>query len=186
MSTSLVEIPVETSGSTHQERALTTAEQVTPVSSLLTEKMDYWGFLEGKDALLYVRLSSSPAPAEKPIDVPSLISQLSRLLPGDRQLQRRARKLAWQLSKGREVTSEWDLIFMSELTSKESCMSDDEFAALYAERTKTSGKRGGRPRRFRTIAAERRGHAERQRRYRAQKLVGVASVTKTPLQVAER
>jgi hypothetical protein len=186
MSTSCAEIPVEASGSTHQERALTTAEQVKPVSSLLTDKKNYWGFLEGKDALLYVRLPSSPAPAEKPVDVPSLVSKLSRLLPQDRQIQRRARKLAWQLSKGREVTSEWDLIFMSELTPKESSMSDDEFAALYAERTKTGSKKGGRPRKFRTIASQRRGHADRQGRYRSRRLFVLSGVTKTPLQVAER
>jgi hypothetical protein len=179
MSTSCAEIPVEASGSTHPE-------QVTPVSSLLTDKENYWGFLEGKDALLYVRLSSSPAPAEKPVDVPSLVSKLSRLLPRDRQIERRARKLAWQISKGREVTSEWDLIFMSELTSKESCMSDGEFVALYPEHAKTIGKNGGRPRKYRTVPAQRRGHVECQRRYRAQKLVGVTNVTKTPLQVAER
>ena len=127
-----------------------------------------------------------PAPIEKPIDIPSLLSRLSSLLPGDRHLERRARKLAWQLSKGRHVTCEWDLVFLSELTPSESRMPDDEFVALYADQVKTPIKRGGRPRKYRTAKAQKRGHAERQRRYRARKLLVIPDVTKTPSQLGER
>jgi len=87
-----------------------------------------------------------PAPIEKPIDTPSLLSKLSSLLPGDRQLERRARKLAWQISKGRRLTSEWDCVFLSELTPAENCMLDDDFLAIYADQVKTPTKKGGRPR----------------------------------------
>ena len=98
-----------------------------------------------------------PAPIEKPIDIPSLLSKLSSLLPGDRQLERRARKLAWQLSKGRLVTCGWDLVFLSELTPTESRMPDDEFVALYADQVKTATKKGGRPRKYRTAKAQKKG-----------------------------
>jgi hypothetical protein len=43
-----------------------------------------------------------------------------------------------------------------------------------------AGKKGGRPRKYRTATAQKKGHAERQRRYRERKLVVVADVTKTP------
>jgi hypothetical protein len=75
------------------------------------EKRNYCGFLQGKDAEVYVSELTSPAPPEKSIDSPSFLSKLSSLLPGDRQLERRARKLAWQLSKGRHVTCVWDFNF---------------------------------------------------------------------------
>ena len=127
-----------------------------------------------------------PAPIEKPIDIPSLLSKLSSLLPKDRQLERRARKLAWQLSKGRHVTCEWDSVFLSELTPSESRMPDDEFLALYADMVRTATKKGGRPRRYRTAKAQKRGHAERQRQYRERKLLVVSDVTKTTSQLAER
>lgn len=127
-----------------------------------------------------------PAPIEKPIDIPSLLLKLSSLLPRDSQLERRARKLAWQLSKGRHVTCEWDLVFLSELTPSESRMPDDEFVALYADQVKTPPKKGGRPRKYRTAKAQKKGHAERQQRYRERKLLVVSDVTKTPSQLAER
>jgi hypothetical protein len=144
------------------------------------------GCLEGREAALYTRLSNAPAPTEKPIDIPSLRWKLSSLLPRDRQLERRARKLASQLAKGRRVTGDWDIIFLSELTPAEKCMSDDEFLALYSDRTKTRAKKGGRPRKYKTAAAQRRGHAERQRRYRERKVLLVSDVTKTPSQFIER
>ena len=127
-----------------------------------------------------------PAPTERLIDIPSLLSTLACLLPRDPQLERRARKLVWQLSKGRHVTCEWDLVFLSELTSAESRMPDDEFVALYPDHVKTATKKGGRPRKYRTAKAEKSGHAERQRQYRARKLLVVSDVTKTPSQMAEK
>ena len=151
----------------------------------LTKKKQHWGFLEGKDAALYLSLST-PAPVEKSIDIPSLSSKLFSLLPGDRQLERRARKLAWQLSKGKRVTCDWDNITLSELTPAESCMSDEEFAALYPDQVKSPTKKGGRPRKYRTAKAQKKGHAERQQRYKARKLVVVPGLTKTPLQLAEK
>jgi len=63
----------------------------------LTEKKQHREFLEDQDATPYLRLSNALAPAERQIDIPSLLSKLSSLLPGDRQPERRARKLAWQL-----------------------------------------------------------------------------------------
>lgn len=51
---------------------------------------------------------NAPAPIEKQIDIQSLLSKPSSLLPGDRQLERGADKLAWQLSKGRHVRCDWD------------------------------------------------------------------------------
>jgi hypothetical protein len=129
------------------------------------------GCLEGKDAALYTRLSITPAPTEKPIDIPSLQLKLSSLLPRDRHLERRARKLASQLEKGRRLTCDWDVIFLSELTPAENRMSDDEFLALYSDQIKTRAKKGGRPRKYKTAKAERRGHAERQRRYRERKFL---------------
>jgi hypothetical protein len=152
----------------------------------LTEKSNYCGFLDGKDAEVYGNLMTVQAPPEKSIDIPSLLSKLFSLLPGDRQLERRARKLAWHLSKGRKVTCEWDNVFLSELTPAENRMSDDEFVALYPDQVKTPTKKGGRPKKYRTAKAQKRGHAERQRRYRERKLIVVADVTKTPSQLAER
>ena len=127
-----------------------------------------------------------PAPIEKQIDLQSLLSKLSYLLPGDRQLERRARKLAWQLSKGRRVRCDWDNVSLSELTPAEHRMPDDDFLALYDYQVKTPTKKGGRPRKYRTATAQRNGHAERQRRYRERKLLVIADVTKTPSQLAER
>lgn len=151
----------------------------------LIERKKYWGFLEGWDALLYLRLPNMSEHTETPIDIPTLISKLSSLLPRDPQLERRARKLIWQLLKGSHVTCEWDNIFLSELTAKESRMSDEEFMALYPDQAKTACKKGGRPRKYRTVTAQRKGHAERQRRYRARKHLVIGDVTKTPLQLAE-
>jgi hypothetical protein len=65
-------------------------------------------------------------------------------------------------------------------------MSDDDFLALYPDQVKAPAKKGGRPRKYRTARAQKRGHAEHQQRYRDRKLAAVADVTKTPLQVAER
>jgi hypothetical protein len=125
------------------------------------------------------------APVEKQIDIQSLLSKLSSLLFGDRQLERRARKLAWQLSKGRRVRCDWDYVSLSELTPTENRMSDEDFLALYSDQAKTLTKKGGRPRKYRTAAAQRSGHAERQRQYRQRKLVVISDVTKTTSQVAE-
>jgi len=186
MSTTNIERPVELSGSPPDEGTLKLREQIVPVIQELTEKKDNWGFLEGKDAALYLSLSSVPAPVKEPIDIPSLLSKLSSLLPKDPQLARRARKLAWHLSKGRHVTCEWDYVFLSELTHAESCMSDDAFAVLYPDQVKTPTKKGGRPRKYRTAKARKRGHAECQRRYVERKLPVVADVTKTPSQLAEK
>jgi hypothetical protein len=186
MSTAIIERPVELSGSKPGEGTVKLREQIVPVIQELKGEKDNWGFLKGKDAALYLRLSKVPAPAERQIDIPSLLSMLSSLLPGDRQLERRARKLAWQLSKGRRVTCEWDNIFLSELTPAEDRMSDDDFLTLYPDQVKTPTKKGGRPKKYQTGTAQRKGHAERQRRHRERKLVVVADVTKTPSQLAER
>lgn len=120
------------------------------------------------------------APVEKPIDIQSLLSKPFSLLPGDRQLERRARKLAWQLSKGRRVRCEWDNVSLSELTSGENRMSDDDFLALYTDQVNTPTKKGGRPKKYRTVVAQRKGHAQRQRQYRHRKLLAISDVTKTP------
>ena len=206
MSTSAIETLVEVSNSTLDERAVTLQGQIIsdkPAevfdtrqrkheimydTSLeqLTEKKKYRESLDGKGSALSLHMSSVPAPIEKPIDIPSLLSKLSSLLPRDPQLERRARKLAWQLSKGRLVTGGWDLVFFSELTPAENRMPDDEFVALYADQVKTPTKKGGRPRKYRTAKGQKSGHAERQRRYRARKLLAVSDVTKTPSQLAER
>jgi len=194
MNTTAIEAPLEISGSTPIQGALqnspsdhgsveildhTTLEQ-------MIEKTNDCGFLKGKEAEAYLSLLTVPAPPEKPIDIPSLLSQLSTLLPGNRQLERRARKLAWHLSKGRHVTCEWDNISLSELTPAENRMSDDDFLALYPDQVKTPTKKGGRPRKYRTAKARKRGHAECQRRYVERKLPVVADVTKTPSQLAEK
>lgn len=107
-----------------------------------------------------------PAPIPNQINIQSLLSKLSHFLPGDAQLERRTRKLAWHLARGRRVRCEWDNVSLSELTPAEKCMSDEDFLALYSDQVKTPARKGGRPRKYRTAAAERRGHAERQRRYR--------------------
>jgi hypothetical protein len=65
-------------------------------------------------------------------------------------------------------------------------MPNDEFMALYADQVKTSPKKGGRPRKYRTATAQRKGHTERQRQYRERKLLATSDVTKTPSQLAER
>ena len=206
-----IEQAVEVSDWTHEEGVEKLGEQTTPDNSAqvldhrpgereivhdiarkatkperLTKKKQHWEFLEDQDATPYLRLSNVPAPIEKPIDIPSLLSTLTSLLPRDRQLERRAHKLAWQLSKGRRVSCDWDNIFLSELTRAENRMSDDDFLALYADQVKKPSKKGGRPRKYRTATAQRKGHAERQRRYRERKLVMVADVTKTPSQLAEK
>jgi hypothetical protein len=212
MSTSVVETPVEVLGSPPDEGgAVNVREQIIPDNPAqvfdrqpeeheivhetvpkaiklerLTEKEENREFPEGKDAALYLHLSSVPAPIEKSIDIPSLLSKLSSLLPGDRQLERRAHKLAWNLSKGKRVTWGWDLVFFSELNSAESRMPNDEFVALYADQVKTPTKKGGRPRKYRTVKAQKEGHAERQRRYRERKLLVISDVTKTSSQLAER
>lgn len=211
MSTPGLETPVEVLGSRPNEGAGKLQEQIIPDEwaevleqgpgereivhdpppeaiepERLTRKKQHWGFLEGKDASLYLSLSNEPAPLGNPVDIPSLRLKLSALLPRGRQLERRVRKLAWHLSKGRHVTSEWDYVFLSELTPVESHMSDDDFAALYLDKVKTPTNKGGRPRKYRTAKAQKRGHAERQRRYRERKLLGIADVTKTPSQLAEK
>jgi hypothetical protein len=152
----------------------------------LIRKKKYWGFLEGKDATLYFEMMNVRASAETPIDIPSYISKLFRLLPGDRQLERRSRKLAWHLSQGRRPICDHDEIILSELTPAERRMSDDDFLATYPDQVKTTTRKGGRPRKYRTVTARRKGHAERQRRYRERKSVVVRDVTKTPSQAAER
>jgi hypothetical protein len=152
----------------------------------LIEKSNSCGFLESKDKEVYVRELAVPARPDKSIDIPSLLSTLTCLLPRDPKLERRARKLAWQLAKGRRVTCGWDLVFFSELTSAESRMPDVEFLALYADQVKTPTKKGGRPKKYRTATAQKKGHAERQRQYRERKLLVISDVTKTPSQLAER
>ena len=122
--------------------------------------------------------SNVPAATEKQtqIDIPSLQLKLGALLPGDRQLERRARKLAWQLSRGRLVRCDWDNVSLSELTPAESRMSDEDFLAVYTDHAKSSTKKGGRPKKYRTAAAHRKGHAERQRRYRDRKLLVISQM----------
>ena len=211
MSTSVVEMSVEVLTSASDGGAVKLQEQIVPDNPAqvfdhrsgeheivhetaltaikperLTEKKQHREFLEGTDAALYRHLSSVPTPIEKPIDIPSLLSKISSLLPGDPQLERRARKLAWHLSKGRRVICEWDNIFLSELTPAENRMSDDDFLALYSDRMQTPSKKGGRPKKYKTATAKRKGHAERQRRYRERKLLAISDVTKTPSQLAER
>jgi hypothetical protein len=127
-----------------------------------------------------------PAPIEKQIDIQSVLSKLSSLLPGDRQLERRAHKLAWQLSKGRLVRCDWDNVSLSELTPEENRMPDEDFLALYGDQVNAPAKKGGRPRKYRTARAQREGHAERQRRYRERKLLVFSDVTNPPSQLAER
>jgi hypothetical protein len=65
-------------------------------------------------------------------------------------------------------------------------MSEDDFLALYDYEVKTPAKKGGRPRKYRTARAQRKRHAERQRRYRERKLLLISGVTKTSSQLAER
>ena len=194
MNTTTIETPLEVSGSMPNHGALQDSPSDhgsveildhTAIEQLI-EKRNDCGFLEGKDAEVYLSLLTVPAPPDKSIDIPSLLSQLSTLLPGDRQLERRARKLAWHLSKGRHVTCELDNVFLSELTPAENRMSDDDFLALYPDQVKTPTKKGGRPRKYRTAKARKRGHAECQRRYVERKLPVVADVTKTPSQFAEK
>lgn len=162
-----------------------TAPKVIKLEQVAKRKQ-YRESLDSKNAVFNPHLSSVPAPIGKPIDIPSLLSKLPSLLPGDHQLERRARKLAWHLSKGRRVTCGWDLVFFSELTSAESRMPDDEFVALYADQVKTPTKKGGRPRKYRTAKAQKKGHSDCQRRYRERKLPATSDVTKTPSQLAER
>ena len=206
MSTSVAETLLEVPNSTPDEGAMTLRGQIMPdkpaeaverrqrkdeigndisLVQLLVKKQ-CWESLEGKDAALEISLSDAPAPKEKPIDIPSLLFKLSSLLPKDRQLDRRARKLAWQISKGRQLTSEWDYIFLSELTPAEQRLSEDDFLNLYPDHFERPAKKGGRPKKYKTAKAQNRGHAERQRRYRARKLLVVSDVTKTPSQLAER
>lgn len=90
-----------------------------------------------------------PALKEEQIDVQSLASKLSSLLPGDRQIEWRTRKLAWHLSKGRRVRCDWDNVSLSELSPAENRMHDDDFLALYPDEVKTT-KKGGRPKKYRT------------------------------------
>ena len=192
MYAAVIEMPTVMSNWTPDEGSINPRKQTIPDPALdeiafdrLIERKNYWGFLEGKDALLHLRLSGMSAPVETPINISTIMSKLSSLLSRDRQLERRARKLAWQISKGSHVTCEWDNIFLSELTPKESRMSDEEFMALYPDLVKTAGKKGGRPRKYRTLTAQKKGHAERQRRYRARKRLVVGDVMKTPSQLAE-
>ena len=192
MCTAIIEMPTVMSNWTPDEGSINPREQTIPDPELeeialerLIKRKNYWGFLEGWDALLYLRSMSAPATEEKSIDISSLWSKLSSLLPRDPQLERRARKLAWQILKGSHVTCEWDNIFLSELTQKEIRMSDEEFMALYPDQMKTARKKGGRPRKYRTVRAQKEGHAERQRRYRARKRLVVGDVMKTPSQLAE-
>jgi hypothetical protein len=194
MNTITIERPIEISGSMPNQGNLQYSPSDYGSAEILghtaldqsIEKRNYCGFLQGKDAGVYVSELAPPALPEKSIDIPSLLSKLSSLLPRDRQLERRACKLAWQLAKGRSVTCGWDLVFFSELTSAESRMPDDEFVALYADQVKTPTKKGGRPRKYRTVKAQKEGHAERQRRYRERKLLVISDVTKTSSQLAER
>ena len=71
-------------------------------------------------------------------------------------------------------------------SAAENRMSDEDFMAFYSDQVKTLTKKGGRPKRYRTAKAQKKGHAERQRRYGERKLLAVSEVTKTPSQLAER
>src|ERR1700693_1236490 len=124
MSTAVPESLVEVSNSMLHETAVTLQDQIIsdkPAEALdnrqrkyeigydtsleqLAKRKQYRESLDGKDAALNLHSSSVPAPIEKPIDIPSLLSKLSSLLPGCHQLERRARRLAWHLSKGRLLT----------------------------------------------------------------------------------
>lgn len=55
--------------------------------------------IETSVQVLGYKADNVPAPIEKQIDIQSLSSKLSSLLPGDRQLERRTRKLAWHLER---------------------------------------------------------------------------------------
>jgi hypothetical protein len=205
MSTPVIEMPFEVSNSVElQDHAIPNNParvfyhrpgqvEIVPDTSFDTTKLEklnkkkqHWGFLEGKDATLYLSSLRVSAPAETSIDIPSLKLKLSSLLPGDLQLERRARKLASQLSKGKRVKCEWDNVSLSELTPAEHRMSDEDFRALYPDHLSTRTMKGGRPKRYRTDAAQRKGHAERQRRYRERKLRMIPDVTKTTSQLAGR
>lgn len=62
MSTSVVEAPVEMSGSTPNEAEMRSGKQFVSSSlrlKQLIEKEDYWGFLEGEEATLYLKLISA-------------------------------------------------------------------------------------------------------------------------------
>jgi hypothetical protein len=206
MSTSVIETLLEVPNSTPDERAVTLRGQIMPekpaeavehrqtidevgnnisLEQFLMKKQ-CWESLEGKDAGLATPFSDAPAPKEKPIDIPSLLFKLSSMLPRDRQLDRRARKLAWQLSKGKRLDCDWDYVFLSELTPAEQRLSEVDFLNLYPDHVERPAKKGGRPRKYKTAKAQKRGHAERQRRYRERKLRLVSDVTKTPSQLAER
>ena len=152
----------------------------------LQERVQRKEILEGRDALEYLRSlrsSQAPARAEKQIDVQSLEQELAHHIPRDTHLTRRARKLAWQIAKGRKLEQDWDYVFLSELTPEEQMLSDEDFLARYPSDPKPAAKRGGRPRKYKTLSAEKKGHAERQQRYRAKRQNTVAGVTKTPLQL---
>jgi hypothetical protein len=186
MNTTTTETPLKISGSMpdqdHIQASLSNGGSVE-ISDLtaaeqLIEKRNSCRFLESKE--VHVSVLTAPAPPEKPPDIPSLLSKLSSLLPRDRQLERRARKLAWQLSKGRRVTCEWDYIFLSELTPAEQRISEDDFLNLYPDHVERPTKKGGRPRKYRTAKAQKKGHSDCQRRYRERKLLVVSDVTKTP------
>jgi hypothetical protein len=142
--------------------------------------------IEKSVQVLGYKSDNVPAPIENQIDIQSVLSKLSSLLPGDRQVERRARKLAWHLSRGRRVICDWDNVSLSELTPAEHRMPDDDFLAIYDYQVKTPTKKGGRPRKYRTATALRKGHAERQRQYRERKLLLISDVTKTPSQLVER
>jgi hypothetical protein len=157
------------------------AEVLGPTLDQVAAKLQ--GYVIADD---WAQVSSVPAPVENPIDIPSLKSKLASMLPQGRQLERRARKLAWKLSQGKRVTRAWDNIFLSELNQAEAHMSDDDFLALYSDEVKTHTRKGGRPRKYRSAKEQKRAHAERQRRYRERKLVMVLDVTKTPSQPTEK
>lgn len=67
MSTSVVEAPVEMSGSTPNEAEMRSGKQFVSSSlrlKQLIEKKDYWGFLEGEEAALYLKLISALSDSE--------------------------------------------------------------------------------------------------------------------------
>src|ERR1700686_1380622 len=135
MNTITTETPIEITGSMPDRNNIqgtpsdSGSVEILDLAALeqLIEKRNSCGFLESKDKEVHVSVLTAPALPEKPLDIPSLLSKLSSLLPRDRQLERRARKLAWQLAKGRTVTCEWDNVFLGELTRAENRMSDDDF-----------------------------------------------------------
>jgi hypothetical protein len=145
----------------------------------LDAKKSYWGFLESRDAWLYLSLRKSDEPVS--VDASALLLKLAGLLPSDPQLDRRKRKLAWQVHKGRKIRCQWDFVTLSELTRTETEMSEPEFIAIYTDHVEiTASRKRGRPVIYRTEEERKRAHSDRQREYQARKDRAKADLTKNP------